>query len=37
MLMNLLAAAVKRDIEWRGTRYDLRSRDEVGVMARDNR
>ncbi len=35
MLINFVVAAVTRKIEWRGTRYDLISRNEVRVLSRE--
>jgi cellulose synthase/poly-beta-1,6-N-acetylglucosamine synthase-like glycosyltransferase len=36
MLFNFVVAALTRRIEWSGTRYELRSVDEVKVLGRDN-
>jgi cellulose synthase/poly-beta-1,6-N-acetylglucosamine synthase-like glycosyltransferase len=35
MLINLLAAGVTRRIEWRGTHYELRGRNETRVLRRE--
>ena len=35
MLVNFLVAGATRRIEWRGVRYDLRSKDEVRVIGRE--
>ncbi len=36
MLLNFVVAGLTRQIEWRGTRYELRSLDEVRVLRRDD-
>ena len=36
MLFNFLVAGFTRRIEWRGTHYELRSRDEVRVLRRES-
>jgi len=35
MLINFVVAGLTRRIEWSGTRYELRSTDEVKVLGRD--